>query len=87
MSEIVIKEVRRPRTWYFDDGFYISRDDQGNVWHRIGGDNLPNPLMIKGALEEQAKYSATPDVCRKDADPVTYALWNHWNTKGKNAPT
>lgn len=81
--EVVVHEVRRPRTWFFNEEkrSYVSMDKDGNVFADITGINLPDPNLITTELRRQAAISPNPELCRTSADPVTYELWNHWQER------
>jgi hypothetical protein len=80
--ELIIKEQRRPRTWYYESGEYTSRNEE-NIFARIRGEFLPDPEEI--SLKRRMAQSTLPKnkrgLYRVQPDPITVALWNDWQAR------
>lgn len=80
--ELIVKEIRRPREWYYYNGEYISKSGD-KVFTRIKGEFLPCPEKInyqrKAAQILLSKNKR--GLYRTQIDPVIEALWNDWQTR------
>lgn len=83
--EFVVKEQRRPFKWYFDTErlAYVRHDENGKENAFMLAEHIPNPGMIKERF--RLIRQTNPKFARTDADPVTYALWNHNLKRTSNA--
>lgn len=82
-EEFVIKETRRPLSWFYnpDDRNYVRREDDGRLNTIINGVHLPDPYVLSDKLKVAAKGDSN---ARTSADPVTFELWNHWRKQNAN---
>jgi len=83
MEKFVVRESRRPLSWFYDDDTkqYVRREDDGRMHAFIDAAYLPDPYILTDRLQAASKKGANT-TGRLSADPVTYALWEH--RKGLN---
>ena len=79
----IIKEKRRPWTWYFDDGWYLCIDQNGEIRKKILGVQWPDPMKINAA-RQQVIRELPPEQrvgFREYADPITIAIWDDYQKR------
>lgn len=81
--EQIIRETRRPHTWFYEDGFYICEHDNGTIVKKIHAHLWPDPMKLKDSYI-RARLRV-PEKERKnfriEPDPVVVAIWNDYQKR------
>jgi len=81
--EFVIKESRRPYTWYFcPPATYLCKEGDTLRAKLFGGD-IPNPeeIVLKRKIARARLPLNQRGLYRTQPDPITVELWNDWQRR------